>query len=651
MPTPLIGQVAAIVTATAKTPIRTLAGYGIDYVAPFELPTIGEYFDLYSRQYIQYADLRRLLRMQGVDLQDNQPERPYALANNNGQLEFSGGVMLRTPDPWTARLWASFKTIDPPQILQWLNRGWIASSVAYYLLREHGYIDPQIRGAIMDSRMVIPAPGQVLDMSLRGALDPNNYGPGGLDEEYDDTYNRWANANGLGGTGLGPNPDGSPGPSMDFARALWAMHWVMPTLAEYFEMRRRLRGSVANPGVSADPSGLILPPDIETAVYRQNNIHPYWRQALSAISYRPISLRYLDVLYKQGQYDYSQYVDAIIADGYHPDIASKLANARIQNLDIQKNKELIKDASARIESAWELGTISDSDYVQYLQDIGLQPDEAQSALQLAQAEHMRKRAERLIRTLRQQALTGQISMQQASDSLFQWQIDSTRIQEYINDWTIELSGRRRIISAGQAVSAVGKGLMSIDDLIVRLTNLRYNNADISVFVGEAQFALAQRLASAVSKAASAAEKQKRKAEQAAKQIEQAFRQSQSALAKHGSPKQLAQWVCQGLLSPGEATARLEYLGWPQPDIDRLLAECEVKQFNASKTALLKHASPAKLKTWYCDGLISDLEVRERLTVLQWPNADIVRLLAECDTSAAKLVKLGGFPPPASPDAP
>ena len=57
--------------------------------------------------------------------------------------------------------------------------------------------------------------------------------------------------------------------------------------------------------------------------------------------------------------------------------------------------------------------------------------------------------------------------------------------------------------------------------------------------------------------------------------------------------------------------------------------------------LARHGSPKQMATWLCDGLIGEDEVVERLTVIGWPLADQGRLIVEScrGLSASQILKL------------
>jgi hypothetical protein len=510
------------------------------------------------------------IRLNGIAYDIDAAPTPWQYELRNGQLWFVGGQALQAEDPWLANFWQQQERFDLATLRLLLNRGLISQSVADMHLQSEGWVHSLERTALLDMRRLIPGPQQILDMAIRGALDPRNLGDDALGREYSGLYDAWARANGLTSVTIGPGVTTDQPLSLDFARAMWAAHWVLPTLGQYYEMRRRLRPSLTDPNVSADPSGIILDPEDETAIYQANAIHPEWRSSLDAISWKVPSVRWIDQMIEAGVLGQNDLTEVLIDSGFHPTWARRMARARMHKINVADAKQIVSQGKAKIESAWELGTVSDQDYLSLMQQLGLRPEDAQVALTLAETERQRKKISRLVSTIRQQVLTGQISIDDGKQLLYQLSLRADRITDYVTDWELELVGRRRILSAQQALKATEQGLISIEDLVSRLKNLRYNDADISIFVGELQLYLANRLAKAAADIAKAEEKARKDRERAIKQLQQAEAQARASLAKHGTPTQLARWLCEGTISEPEARDRLRFLRWPDPDIDRLV---------------------------------------------------------------------------------
>jgi hypothetical protein len=589
---PGVGRMAAVIAAIAEAPIKREFQYMTNFAWPNAIPSAETLLDNWQRGMLSFDSMAKYIRYQGVKFPTEFARSNIPLAYTAGRVEIAGNAKLRTDDPWMSEIWSGWKRWDLPQIYALINRGVISERTGAVLLELYGYESYAERKSILDLRRIIPPPGQILDLALRGALDPANLTDDRLLAEYSPWYDRWARASGLTTVALPNLPDGTQGIEIDFAKALWGLHWQMPGLTDWFEMRRRLRPSIVDPNKSADPSGIIVPDSEGERIFRQNSIYPGWRKALQAISYRPISFRAVDQMIQAGTATDNDVREIMRDNGYHPYYADKLAQARIINGRIRRNKEVLSRSRMQVESAWELGSIDDQQFIASMRSLGLSQQEAQAALDLAGVEHTRKRLDRLVRTVRQQYMTGQQDYDSTKSALYAIGIIGYRVTELMDDWSLERSGRRKLLSAAANIKAAKEGLLPIPELISRLRNLDYTDVDISIFLAEIELWVAAQLSKAAEAAAKAREKGIKQAERAAKQAEAALQAARTALSRHGSPAKLKTWYCDGIISADEMRARLRFLGWPDADIDRLMEECAIAAAKKNQPKPPKSKPPA-----------------------------------------------------------
>jgi hypothetical protein len=106
--------------------------------------------------------------------------------------------------------------------------------------------------------------------------------------------------------------------------------------------------------------------------------------------------------------------------------------------------------------------------------------------------------------------------------------------------------------------------------------LGYSRDDQSALVGEANACAANLQLQAVAAADKKAKQLAAEAYTAQRRARQQMLEAQQALAKHGSPNQLRKWFCEGAIGETEVFSRLNFLGWPDTDITRLLSDCKQK---------------------------------------------------------------------------
>ena len=218
----------------AQTILDGPGGRSISYAGniliPNKLPGISEALEMYVHGWINEGRLEKLLIINGAKWDANNQRTGVDLGYTpEGRIVAAGGWKW-TDDPWMAELWDSWQRWDPETINQLLNRGVISQVLADQLLQAKGWESGPERTALLDLRHPIPAPVQLLDMAIRGALDSRNLGANALGAEYSGDFDRWARATGLDQITLpGPQADAACN-TIDFPRALWALHWTLPSL-------------------------------------------------------------------------------------------------------------------------------------------------------------------------------------------------------------------------------------------------------------------------------------------------------------------------------------------------------------------------------------------------------------------------------------
>lgn len=102
-----------------------------------------------------------------------------------------------------------------------------------------------------------PTPPDVVSFANRDVFEPDVVQEFGLDQELSDEYLKLAKQIGL---------------SEQFARWYWYAHWYLPSLTQGYEMLHR---------------GIITPEQLDK-LFKAQDIVPFWRDKLKAISYTPL---------------------------------------------------------------------------------------------------------------------------------------------------------------------------------------------------------------------------------------------------------------------------------------------------------------------------------------------------------------------------
>ena len=116
---------------------------------------------------------------------------------------------------------------------------------------------------------------------------------------------------------------------------------ILPSAGQGYQMLQRLRPTGGEKGGARDPSGEVFSERTLELLLRAQDIPPFWRKKLIAISYNPIGMRQtiqqLQLKTITPEQGYEQYQDA----GFSPQSARKmveLAEARIKQQELKDRR-------------------------------------------------------------------------------------------------------------------------------------------------------------------------------------------------------------------------------------------------------------------------------------------------------------------------
>jgi hypothetical protein len=549
--------------------------------APLEYPSASEIIDLHVRQFINTDQLQQGLRRVGVSL------------DITGSASTPSGISNTL---WTGVWFAAQRRQEGAELFEVANRFFWEEGELLAKLAQLGWYDDKTRAQEANLRYDIPGPADLVRFSVRHVWEPDLIASIGYDEEFPGAViDVWHAMKGLDyKLFTGPFADqiakyaGSPkiGGSWPeayalygleeptWARAYWWSHWVLPSAGQGYEMMFRLDPD-RNP--SFDPpeaKGLEFTfKDLELLL-RANDYPQKYRPLLAAIAHRIPGIRFIRDFVKQDVYSYSDLIDWGRRWGYSPRDRKDIADDIWRSVKGAAGKKTACKGCATCDQAFEVGILSRQQLEQCYIDYGMDPTDAARNARLADLKLSVRRGREIVTNVRKRFLRGSLSTDQASQLLQQWGINIGRVQEYLADWQLEFEAGRKELSAAQAVKYACQGIISLDDLVTRLTNLGYPLADQEALVSEATFCAANLAQQAVEKLARKDRQAKADAYQAARRARTSLIEAQRYLASHGSPRDLHSWFCSGNIGEAEVWTRLNAMGWPDVDISRFLSDCK-----------------------------------------------------------------------------
>jgi hypothetical protein len=480
------------------------------------------------------------------------------------------------PEAADAHLQARRTKPGVPQILELWLRGTIDDNNVNILLFEQGVINLDDRDRIKELAKLIPGAGELLRFTISGVWDSDFVAAFKLDDGFGEqrAYKAWLKSQGL--DWYDP-PQGDDSGLKSWGQAEWRAHWVMPGQSQAAEMLFRLRDSGGDGGGPRDPSGLVFSQENYDRLAERNRVPPGIRKQLLAVS-RPIpSYRQLGDMLRFAGLERPELKEYLLDRGYNDRDAERLADMIWYKEQHRRLKEDISEARGLVADAFETGVITVQDYANWLEQLGIDQDEISRILAVEQVRHSAVLAKAIVKDAQARYLSGMLTEDEATSALAAAGLTPQAQDLYLRLWSVEKKGPRRQIEARQLLKDAGDGIVPVGQLVRRLTNLGYSDEDISIWEGELQVVLQNKLAKLLKEQEAAYEKEQKQIKDAIKQLEQAKRKAQADLAKHGSPGTLAKWFCEGLIDLSDIRARLNFLGWPGPDQDRLIADaCERK---------------------------------------------------------------------------
>jgi len=582
----IIGHGAMHGLAHAFGTVGTAVSQVVNELGPIELPQIGELIRLHIRDWIDDATLNTAAAKQGVSINIGATTLPAPSG-----LDYSEYARL-----WNTLYAAECEIPNPLEMREIANRQFLSDGRLDRMLVRHGYKSDVYRAWIGNLRYDIPGPSDLVRFSVRHVWEPDLLENIGYDQEFPGAIiDVWHAMKGLDyplfsgpfarqiGVATG-NPDAAAELVAQYtahsiaeptwARAYWWSHWVLPSPGQGYEMLFRLR---RDRDPSFDPPealGQTFDWDDLRLLLRANDYPPKYRPLLAAIAYRMPGVRFIRDFVKQDVYSKEDLLEWAKRWGYSPRDALDITEDVWRNVKGATAKKAACKGCAACEQAFEIGVLSEYQLTQCFVGYGASEADAARDTQLARLRLKTRRAREIVANVRKRFLRGTLSVDQARNLLTQYGLAAARVADYLDDWQLEFEAGRKEISASQAVRYACEGLIAIPELVNRLTNLGYPEADQAAMVGQALYCAANLAAATEKKLERAQRTSANELYTAARRQRQIVIETQRLLAAHGSPNTLKKWFCEGVIGECEVYTRLNALSWPDVDITRFLSDCK-----------------------------------------------------------------------------
>ena len=279
-------------------------------------------------------------------------------------------------------MFAASKSIPAPDDYKNLFlRGEITEAQLNDGMKKYGFTDQEI----MELKKLfypIPSYPDLIRMAVREAFYPDYVEEYGLMAELPGEYLEWTAKQGL---------------SDEWAKKYWASHWELPSILRGYEMLHR---------------GVIDDAQLDS-LFMAQDIMPWWRDKLKAISYHPLTRVDVRRVYRMGIINRDQVYRTYLDLGYNDEKAEWLT--RFTEMEQgEKERDLSK---AEVLSAYAKSILSQAETNQMLLDLGYAQNEVNVLISMKDYQELKDNKARELKRIQKFFHAGSYTANQAINEL------------------------------------------------------------------------------------------------------------------------------------------------------------------------------------------------------------------------------------------
>jgi len=279
-------------------------------------------------------------------------------------------------------LFAASKAIPAPDDYKNLFlRGEISESELNAGMKKYGFTDAEIT-ELKKLFYPIPSYPDLIRMAVREAFYPDYVSEYGLMAELPGEYLEWTAKQGL---------------SEDWAKKYWASHWELPSILRGYEMLHR---------------GVIDDEQLDS-LFMAQDIMPWWRDKLKAISYHPLTRVDVRRVYRMGIINRDQVYRTYLDLGYNEEKAEWLT----QFTEMEQGEKERDLSKAEVLSAYAKSILSQSETNQMLLDLGYAQNEVTVLISMKDYQELKDNKSRELKRIQKFFHAGSYSANQAINEL------------------------------------------------------------------------------------------------------------------------------------------------------------------------------------------------------------------------------------------
>lgn len=364
--------------------------------------------------------------------------------------------------------WAMKQKMSAGEIVRYGFKNRLPEETIVNELKLAGY-DEVTAKKLVNVYEYLPSVSDLIRFSVRDVYTPETIKKYGMDKEFPEKFVEDASKQGI---------------SKETARKYWIAHWELPSIGAVYEMLHRLPADKPRKRFKEyEEMGLSyenLVTDVDTVkdLIRRQDIEPYWRERLVALSYQPITRIDVRRMYRMGVFDEEDVYWAYRDLGYTPENARKLTEF-VKKEKLESEKDL---SMTYIREALELGLIEEDKALEYIKELGYTEDEAELILSIEKYKIEMDTLKEKIDTVRNFFLAGQITYDEAVRELDALNIPASMRDNLISRFVRQLSKERKKPSKTDIELFLKTGQISEDEAKQLLIWIGYDKVFAEMFV-------------------------------------------------------------------------------------------------------------------------------------------------------------------------
>jgi len=402
--------------------------------------------------------------------------------------------------------------------------GSLLSAVDYFTLWRRGKIDISVRNDRLEKlrynpteielveRLTefFPSTGDLITFAVREVYTPEVVDKFGQLDDLPEKFMSEAKKVGL--------PD-------EQAKNYWASHWILPSILQGFEMfHRRV--------IDRETLNLLL---------KSLDIMPYWRDALTAISYRPLTRVDVRRMFGIGTLNEDEVFESYLDGGYSPENAERMT----EFTKLFESDETTGLTRSSIMKSYKIGLISREQMEVYFKAFGYTPEVITFWLDTADYE----KALDEIETIKNEQVDlfnmGSITITQMRTTLLAEDLPSEYIQEVVDGVEKTISTKLKLPTRTDLENWLKVNIITDVDYTKSMRMLGYVDKDILLYLEEITLEI------------------------------------DTSVRKYLGVKVYTRWFISGIIDRDKFIEITSAMGYSMEDIDRLMLEAEAEKNEGS----------------------------------------------------------------------